>query len=327
MTVKITVVGLGQVGASIGMALAVHKEKITLTGHDPDTSVMKNLEKTGVFEKTIVKLVDAVKDADIVVVALPTDLVKDALSLMAGSLKPDTVIICFAEVVSRLYAWARDLLPPGQPFIVLTPALNPNRLQDWNTDLHRPQPDLFEKSAMLISSDYDTKPNAIQVASEICDLLKARPYFIDPAEADGIIARVALLPKLTAAAMVNLLLTSPGWKDTRQLAAREFTRIAAVSGLHNEQEYLGISSIMNKQNVIRALEEMIYALQDIRSMVDDEDEDTLKATLLEARQGFETWWTQRLSEEWEKQPARDIPVKRDILGRLLGGKPREPKHD
>ena len=127
--------------------------------------------------------------------------------------------------------------------------------------------------------------------------------------------------------MVNLLLTSPGWKDTRQLAAREFTRIAAVSGLHNEQEYLGISSIMNKQNVIRALEEMIYALQDIRSMVDDEDEDTLKATLLEARQGFETWWTQRLSEEWEKQPARDIPVKRDILGRLLGGKPREPKHD
>lgn len=327
MTVKITVVGLGQVGASIGMALAVHKEKITLTGHDPDTSVMKNLEKTGVFEKTIVKLVDAVKDADIVVVALPTDLVKDALSLMAGSFKPDTVIICFAEVVSRLYTWARDLLPPGQPFIVLTPALNPNRLQDWNTDLHRPQPDLFEKSAMLISSDYDTKPNAIQVASEICDLLKARPYFIDPAEADGIIARVALLPKLTAAAMVNLLLTSPGWKDTRQLAAREFTRIAAVSGLHNEQEYLGISSIMNKQNVIRALEEMIYALQDIRSMVDDEDEDTLKATLLEARQGFETWWTQRLSEEWEKQPARDIPVKRDILGRLLGGKPREPKHD
>ena len=325
MTAIITVVGLGQVGASIGMALAAHRDELTLIGHDPDTSVMKNLEKTGVFEKTVVKLIDAVKNADVVIVALPTDLIKDGLSLMSGSIKPDTVVICITEVVSLLYTWARDILSSGQPFIVLTPSLNANRLQDWNSDLLTPQADLFENSAVLVSSDYDTKPKAIQVASEICDMLKSKPYFIDPAEADGIIARVALLPKLTAAAMVNLLVTSPGWKDSRRLAAREFTRIAATSGLFGEQEYFGISSIMNKENVSRALEDMIYALQDIRGMIEDEDEDALKATILEARQGFETWWTQRASEDWEKEPGRDIPVKRDILGRLLGGKPVDRK--
>ena len=83
----------------------------------------------------------------------------------------------------------------------------------------------------------------------------------------------------------------------------------------------------SKENVSRALEDMIYALQDIRGMIEDEDEDALKATILEARQGFETWWTQRASEDWEKEPGRDIPVKRDILGRLLGGKPVDRKKD
>jgi prephenate dehydrogenase len=35
MTIQITVIGLGQVGASIGLALLDHKEKIFRCGHDP----------------------------------------------------------------------------------------------------------------------------------------------------------------------------------------------------------------------------------------------------------------------------------------------------
>ena len=34
MTVKITIIGLGQIGASIGLALANHKDQVTTLGYD-----------------------------------------------------------------------------------------------------------------------------------------------------------------------------------------------------------------------------------------------------------------------------------------------------
>ena len=34
MTVKIAIVGLGQIGASIGLALASHKDQVTTIGYD-----------------------------------------------------------------------------------------------------------------------------------------------------------------------------------------------------------------------------------------------------------------------------------------------------
>jgi len=34
MTVKISIIGLGQIGASIGLALANHKDQVTTIGYD-----------------------------------------------------------------------------------------------------------------------------------------------------------------------------------------------------------------------------------------------------------------------------------------------------
>jgi len=45
MAVTLTVIGLHQIGASIGMALEIHKEKITRTGHDPAPHLAQNLLK------------------------------------------------------------------------------------------------------------------------------------------------------------------------------------------------------------------------------------------------------------------------------------------
>ena len=39
MPVQITIIGLGQIGASIGLALAAHKDKVTTVGHDKEFSI------------------------------------------------------------------------------------------------------------------------------------------------------------------------------------------------------------------------------------------------------------------------------------------------
>jgi len=327
MSTQIAVIGLKQVGASIGLALGAYEDKITRIGHDADVTLMKKLEKEGAFDKTHIKLPDAVHNADVVILTLPTDLLKDALGLIAAEIKPETVVMCFSVVSNATYAWARELLPAGQPFIVLQPMIHPDRLKDWEDNLHIPQPGLFENCDMLVVTDYDTHSRAFQMANDLCAVLKAKPDITEPLEADGIMARVEQLPKLTAAALLSMIVDQPGWDDARRLTSRAFFRAASISTLYDEQEYFGISDLMNKENITRAIDHLIASLMEMRDMIDEGDEEGLKQTLEKTKQGYETWFEQRMSGEWDKEKKIPELVERNMMSRLFGGRPRDKKTD
>jgi prephenate dehydrogenase len=325
MSTKIAILGFGQTGASIGLALAPYNDKVTRVGHSAEVKLMKKAAAEGAFDRTEVKLPDAVRGADIVVIDFPTDMVKDALRLIAREIKPETVVLCFSVVFRTIYDWVHELLPAGQPFILLHPVINPERLADWNDTLQTPHADLFEKCDMVIAADHGTSSRAMQTASDLTTLLKARPYFTEPAEADGIFAAVEQLPLLNAAAVINTLTHSPGWGDARRITSRAFFRTASISMLFDEEEYFGITSLMNRENTARVLDEVIAELQEMRRMITEDDEDGLRKTLHDARQGYKLWLDQRTSGEWEREEKPEVPVSGNSLERLFGGKPRDLK--
>ena len=47
MPVQITIIGLGQIGASLGLALAAHKDKVATVGHDKEFSIERLAQKMG----------------------------------------------------------------------------------------------------------------------------------------------------------------------------------------------------------------------------------------------------------------------------------------
>jgi len=321
MSPQIAIIGLNQVGASIGLALGAYKENITRIGHDADGALMRKLEKEGVCDKSHARLTDAVRDADLVILSLPTDLLRDALGLIAGEIRPDSVVVCVSVVVRVVYDWAREILPQKQPFIVLQPVLHPARLRDWDNNTASPHADLFENTLILVVTDADTQEKAFQMANDLCALLKAKPYFSEPLEADGIMARIEQLPKLTAVALLSMLVEKPGWDDARRMTNRAFFRLASLNTLYDEQEFFGIANLMNKENVTRALDELTSALSDIREMVNEGDEEGLQKMYQNARQGYETWLNQRMSGAWDETEKVPEVLERGIINRLFGGRP------
>lgn len=326
MSTKIAILGFGQTGASIGLALAPYKDKVTRVGHSANVKLMKNCAADGAFDRTEIKLPDAVRGADIVVLDFPTDLVQDALRLVAREIKPETVVLCFSVVFKKIIDWANELLPNGQPFVLLHPVIDPERLADWNDTLLTAHADLFEKCDMLIAADHGTSSRAMQTAADLSELLKAKPYFTEPAEADGIFAGAQQLPLLNAAALINALTHSPGWGDARRITSRAFFRTASISMLFDEEEYFGITSLLNRENTTRVLDDVIAELQELRRMIAEEDEEGLRATLRDARRGYELWLEQRTSGEWEREDKPEVPATGSILERLFGGKPRDLKN-
>lgn len=323
MTVQISVIGLGQTGASVGLALAEYKGKIFRVGHDPDGKRMKSVEKMGGFDKTFVQLYEAVRNADIVILALPADLIRDALAIMKDELKPDAVVINTSIIRKGIHQWIEETLPKENHFISILPLIHADRLEDSNNDINTPRADLFANTEIVITNDFNTSSKAIEVATDLAALLKAKPYYTETVEADGVVANVEQLPKLAAAALVHTLIDKAGWKDGRRFSSRAFYRLASINYLSDEQEYLGITALLNKENTCRSLSEMICSLDELRTLIDRGDEDGVKRYLKEAKQGYETWIEQRKSADWDSQK-REMPQKpKDRLSRLFEGNPKE----
>ena len=67
MATQITIIGLGQIGASMGLALGAYKENIFRVGHDKHMEGARAAQKKGAVDKVIVNLPASVEGAQIVV--------------------------------------------------------------------------------------------------------------------------------------------------------------------------------------------------------------------------------------------------------------------
>jgi prephenate dehydrogenase len=317
MTVHIAVIGLHQVGASIGLALGKYKEKIHLTGFDEDTKIGDRVAQLKVFTRVERDLAAAVREANLVVLAVPADTVHEYLQLIAPLLPENAQVIDTSLLHQGMDEAAAELLGKDHPFISATPILNPAYLDTApGTDLEAHE-DLFEKGALLICSGVKTAPEMIKVAADLAELLGTHAYFTEPFEADAILAEVELLPRLTAAALVNTAATNPGWSDSRRVAGSIFnSATGTLQGMTEIEEY-GKAALQARENTLRALDRFSGKIAEIRAAVEKNDAAELKALLSAAITSRNDWLAYKLAQDWNspdgmpEEPARESP------GRLL----------
>jgi prephenate dehydrogenase len=130
MTVQITIVGLGQIGTSFGLALANQPDLVRRIGHDRQAEVARNAEKMGAVDKVVFNLPAAVREADLVLLSVPIDQVRETMAIIAPELKEGSVVMDTAPVKEVVAAWASDLLPADRHYVGLTPVLNPLYLDE-----------------------------------------------------------------------------------------------------------------------------------------------------------------------------------------------------
>jgi prephenate dehydrogenase len=324
MSVQITIIGLGQIGASIGLALADHKELILRVGHDLDMRIARQAEKIRAVDKHEKNLPSAVRKADLVILALPMNKVRGTLEIIAADLKEGAVVMDTAPVKEIVAKWSLELLPDERNYIGLTPVINPAYLHEFDLGINAARADLFQGGLIAIASSSATSSNAIKLAADLTRLLGSSPFFVDPLEIDGLMAGTYILPQLMAAALLNATVDQPGWREGRKVAGRAYTEATEPIVHPYEIETMRTSAMFNRQNVLRTMDSLIASLQMIRNDIEQEDDKALDECLKRARQGREDWWRQRLSSDWvgEQPPEVYIPKSSDWFGRLIGKKPK-----
>ncbi|KAF0111130.1 MAG: putative prephenate dehydrogenase [Chloroflexi bacterium] len=318
MAVQITVIGLGQIGASFGLALAEHKDNVFRCGYDPVPARTRKLEKEGVFDKLFYNLPESIHKADVVILALPVDQIEDTLKYISEDLKSGVVVIDTSPVRAGIVDWAVKLLPAERHFISMMPVINAIYLDEKPEEYLTPHADLFINGEMVIATESSTHPDAVKLAADLALLVGSKAYFVDPLEADGISAKVELLPKLVSSALLISTLKQSGWKDIRRFTSKSFQKSTEAVELLDEKDHLGLSAILNRDNTLQALDTMIASLGELRAYIEAKDQERLERLLKSVADGRTEWAEQRKSSEWERSPGEKPPYTKGIFGRLFG---------
>jgi prephenate dehydrogenase len=330
MAVQISFIGLGQIGTSIGLALAGQKETIHRHGNDRQPGVARQAEKMGAIDKINYNLPSLVRSADLVILDIPVDEIQETLKIIALDLKEGAVVLDTSTVKNPVSAWAAELLPPNRHLVAWTPSFNPAYLQETASGIDAAHADLFQNSLIFITHAQGTAEQAVKLAADLATLVGSRPFFADPYETEGLLAASHMLPWLTAAAVLNSTQDQPGWDEGRKLAGKRYaemtTAITELDGTTN----LGQAALLNRQNVVRVLDSLMNALFELREAVDKQDAKKLTFLLDKAVKGRNEWLAQRHAANWgaEKEKAHYLPTSGEKLGQLIGlGRRKTPKNN
>ena len=332
MTVQITIIGTGQIGASIGLALGEQKDLFVRVGHDKDVRTANRAKDMGAVDRVVTNLPSSVENAAIVILSIPLDQIQETLKYIASDLQEEVVIMDTAPVKSEVIQWAKELLPPKRYYVGLTPVINPAYLEITGTGVEAAHADLFKHGLMAILSPQGVPSEAIKLATDFSHLLGAEHLFIDPLELDSMMAATHIMPQLMATALINTTIDKPGWYEARKLAGRPYAVVTSAAARYEETNSLSIQAIAAQEHLVRSIDAVIDNLYTLRQQLAAKEAEKVSETLILARIGREKWLSERTNANWaaaENASNVPLPSAKDVFARMFtfggGRKPKEPK--
>ena len=292
MKFQIAIVGLGQIGASVGLALAKHTELIRRVGYDLDQDITRRALAMGAVDEVFPYLDEGLRDADLILLALPMDQIYNVMTQIAPIMKDDALLIDTAPIKEVVAHWVREILGDECNYVGLTPVINPKYLHGSTYGFEAAHEDLFWDGMMAISSHPRCDPNAIKLAADLTRLIGATPLFIDLVEIDGKMTATNIIPQLLGAALVNVATEQPGWRQASKLAGRAYAEVSGPIAFGSPGA-LSTTAMLNSENVLRVLDSVIASLQNLREDIERQDNQALSQRLERARFAREQWWQER----------------------------------
>jgi prephenate dehydrogenase len=321
MPVQITIVGLGQIGASIGLALKARGASVQIVGHDKDATTAKAAQGAGAVDTYKYNLPESVREARIVILALPFAEVHRTLEVIGSDLQEGTLVLDTSLSKGTVASWAEKLIPQGRYYVGLFPAIHPDHLHGIEYGLKAANANLFEKGLMVVTAPLGTPENVFKLTTDLISLLGSMPLLMDTAEADGLLDKVQTLPQLAAAALLDATLNQPGWQEARKIAGRPYAAVTAGLAFHDDAVSLRESAIEDRENMVRLLNSYITSLLTVRDAIEDGDREALGTLLENAWDGRTRWLEERTTADWlgEGGQKADAPSFGNRINQMLFG--------
>jgi prephenate dehydrogenase len=260
---QVAIVGLGLMGASLGMALRERGVARTVVGFDSSPGVSACAHKRGAIDIASESLAEAVRGSELVVLATPLLAMRDLLAEMAPLLAAQTIVTDLGSAKTTVVTWAESLLQTSSHFVGGHPMTGSEQSGvDAATDT------LYRGCAWCLTPTDRTSDGALQYVVRMVEALGAQPLFLPPARHDQAVALVSHLPLLAASALTLTVAQAPDAADALTLAAggfRDTTRVASGSPRMARDICL-----TNTTPLIASLDAYLKTLQSLRAQITEQ---------------------------------------------------------
>ena len=284
-TVLATIIGLGLIGGSIGLALRQGKKsKWEIVGYGRRQETVARALSLGAIERGETNLEDAVERAELVIIATPVLTVKQILSRMAPHLASGCIVTDTGSTKVQVMKWADEILPPTVDFIGGHPMAGRE-----SYGIQAAEAELFGKCTYCLTPSAKASAESIDTVIRMTRKLGAVPLFIDAQEHDNLVAGISHLPMLLSAALVSLTTKSPSWSKMSKLASsgyHDLTRLASGNPEINSHICL-----TNQEAIVDWIDRFSQELERYRQLVINGDK-RLEQALAEANDARQEWLKQ-----------------------------------
>jgi prephenate dehydrogenase len=270
---NITIIGLGVIGGSLGMALQAKGHCVT--GVDLDQQTLRVARETGAISRGMTDPHLAVARAAVVVLAVPvTSIIRIGMEIKPF-VSPGAVITDVGSTKEEIVTSLNRAFP--HHFVGGHPMTGSELAGIGGADQF-----LFENALYALTPTAGTDPAVVAVVTGLARQVGAHVLTLKPQEHDLIAATVSHLPHLLATVLMGYAVTvSESHAETLTLAAggfRDLTRVASGDPAMWRDIYHS-----NRSNILVACRQFREILKGVEKTLSNQDYDSLVSMMQGAR--------------------------------------------
>jgi prephenate dehydrogenase len=256
---KITIIGVGLLGGSIGLAVKRRRLAREVAGYVRRAASLKNCEKAGAVDYATTDLLAAVSQADLVILCTPLAQMRPIAEQFLPALKPGAIVTDVGSVKADVVRELESLVTKtGAHFVGGHPMAGGEKM-----GVGAAKADLYTNAVCIIAPTKKSNTGAVRKLERFWQSLGSRTVRMDAAKHDLLVSRSSHLPHLVAATLASLVLDPRQPKALAGLCATGFrgtTRIASGS-----PEMWRDIALTNRKNLVRAADAFVGELKKFQS--------------------------------------------------------------
>jgi prephenate dehydrogenase len=280
---KITIVGVGLLGGSIGLAARQRRLAGEVAGFVRRTASLKDCEKAGAVDYATTDLCAAVSKADLVILCTPLAQMRSLVQQFLPALKRGAIVTDVGSVKADVVRELESVIAKaGAHFIGSHPMAGGEKM-----GVLAARADLFKCAINILTPTKKSNAAAVRKLERFWKSLGARTLRLEAAQHDLLVSRTSHLPHVTAAALANLVLNPASPKTQAALCAtgfRDTTRIASGS-----PEMWRDIALANRKNLARSVDAFMTELKKFQSALKAGDGKAVESFFATAKERRDNW--------------------------------------